>query len=108
MSSVRKSPEEELEKLKADIEKLEAELKESKSDFPSVPYDKTDEEKGELLLQSFLNDEPFDRFIFAYLPMKISFINAAIKTKDPEVIVAALYFVMKSLDKKSFNDFNIL
>lgn len=104
MKNARLSPEEELAKLKAEIEQLEAEIKESASDFPSIPYDKTDEEKGELLLQAFLNDEPFDRFIFGYFPIKISLINAALKTKDPEIIVAILYFVMKSLDKKSFNE----
>lgn len=100
----RLSPEEELAKLQSEIEKLTAEIKQSMSDFPSIPWEKTEEEKGELLLHAFLNDEPFDRFIFGYLPIKASFIKAALKTNDPEIIVAALYFVSKSLDTKSFNE----
>lgn len=97
------APEEEKYLIDQEVERLENSLREQCSIFPHVPYDLSIEKKGEYLLNAFLKDEPFDRFTFALQPIKISFLNAAFRTCDPEIVTYALNQTRNTLDSKAFN-----
>ena len=98
----RASKEEELSLVKQEIERVTKMIKEENGNFPTIPSDLSDDDKGSLLLEAFLNDLPFDRFVFAYLPVKISFLNASFRTFDPEIVAYALNQVRNSLDQRAF------
>lgn len=97
------APEEEIDLIRQEVERLESELNEQNNNFPYVPDDLSIEKKGEYLLNAFLKDEPFDRYTFAFEPIKISFLNAAFRTCDPEIITYALNQVRNTLDPVAFN-----
>ncbi|OHT01165.1 hypothetical protein TRFO_32097 [Tritrichomonas foetus] len=99
----RISKEEELALTNSEIERVKQQMKEEAMQFPSIPNDISDEKKGELLLEAFLKDEPFDRYVFAYMNIKIAFLNAAFRTCDPEIIAYALLEVKSTLDNRAFD-----
>lgn len=97
------APEEEIRLINQEVRRLENELDQQNRKLPFVPDDLSIEKKGEYLLNAFLKDEPFDRYAFALEPIKISFLNAAFRTCDPEIITYALNQVRNTLDQPAFN-----
>jgi hypothetical protein len=93
-----------VDQLSKRIADREAEVRSLRESFPTMDSLPSDEEKGVQLLDAFLRDKPFDRYIFALKPIKIAFLSAAFRTCDPEVIVSALFLVKQTLTKESYDE----
>lgn len=91
-----------LDKLKADIEKASKEVQRIAEGFQSFPRNSPPDVAGQKLLDAFLNDEPFDRYVFGLQPVKLGFIDAAFKTGDMEIVTTCFGFVEQSMSQKAF------
>lgn len=104
MSNSTQENDPKLQALNAEKEKIQKEIEQLYSSFPSVDLVRqTPEEIGSQLLDAYLNDLPFSSYAFALQPIKCAFIDAALKTYDAEIITCSLFLVKQTLTAKSFN-----
>ena len=87
-----------------EIERLRKAITDLVSTFPSVPRELSPQQKGEWLLDAFLNDKPFDRHAFGFIEVKKEFLKAAFNTRDQEIITGAMFLVRQTLKEKAFSD----
>ena len=63
---------------------------------------KTVEEKGKMLLDSFLEGKSFDLQSFALQPVKEALLLSSLNTKDSEIICCCLLLVQNSMTRQAF------
>ncbi|KAH0786333.1 hypothetical protein GPJ56_009719 [Histomonas meleagridis] len=95
---------EDYEIMQKEIERLKGEMQSYLSKIPSIPRNLTEPEIGGLLLKAFLDDKPYDNYLFSLLPIKKAFLEAAYQTKDQEIIYEALNLIKRSLTDPVFDE----
>ena len=93
-----------LDEIRKEIERVKSELNGYISNFPSVSKELAEDQIGDVLLEAFLNDLPFDRYVFALKPIKIAFLDAAFRTNDLEIIYEAFMQIKLTMNNKAFDE----
>ena len=87
-----------------EIQRLQKRITDLIASFPTIPRELSDDEKGERLLEAYMNDQPFDRHAFSFIAVKAAFLRAAFRTCDPEVIASCMFLVRQTLKDSAFTE----